>query len=778
MKKCLFSALSFSLLLGSATAQQKELYHKVRWHVDPAAQQAFTATYGTDHFHGGKHGLETEMSESEIARIKADGYTYTVLQEDMERFYAERLAAKSGGSTRDNCNPEPYNDPAGFNTGGMGGYLTYAQILQELDDMAAQYPNIFKGRAQIGSFVTHQNRPLYWVKISDNASADENEPRLLYSAHIHAREAISGMQLLYFMWYILENYATDPEIKYLVDNAELYFIPVLNPDGVIRNETQSPGGGGMHRKNMRSVGTSNPGVDLNRNFGVQWNTTGVSANTNDDTYPGPSAFSEPETQALKWFAEQYDFAASFTHHSYSNLLLYPYGYANVLTPDDAYFAAFTEEMVSVNNFSNIRSVDLYPASGDTDDWLYDVTPDKPKVLALTPESGGSDDGFWPAQNRILPMCRANLKMNTDLVRLVLKTALAKDRSSRYLPANSGYIAYDFSRYGMQNGNFSVSLTPLGSGIQSTGAAITYTNPVQLQVYNDSIAYTLNSGLPEGTVLKFLLTVNNGTFSKSDTLEKIYGTPLAILDNDASSLSGFTMQGGSWGTTTNTFVSAPSSITDSPNGNYSNNQNKRIVLSTPVDLSASNLQEALLRFWAKWDVEAAYDYVQVEASTDNGVSWTPLCGKYTHAGTADQAEGEPLYDGTQPDWVQEEISLGSYLGQSVTIRFQLVTDPGVVGDGFYFDDLEILTISSDTSSNNTSLQSVATNTLQLFPNPAETQVTVKGITPGSDLSLLSTTGQVLQYVPNAGDVYTLSLEALRPGLYFIRTGGHTLRFLKK
>jgi len=778
MKKSLFSALAFSLLFGTATAQQKELYHKVRWHVDPAAQPSFAAKYGADHYHTGKDGLVTEMSESEIARIKAEGHTCTVLQEDMERFYATRLAAKSSGGEGDNCAPLQYSDPAGFNLGNMGGYLTYAEILQELDDMAAQYPAIFKGKAQVGSFVTHQNRPLYWVKISDNAQADENEPRLLYSAHIHAREAVSGMQLLYFMWHILENYAADPEIKYIVDNAELYFIPVLNPDGVIRNETLSPGGGGMHRKNMRNVGTSNPGVDLNRNFGVQWGTTGVSANTNDDTYPGPSAFSEPETQALKWFAEQYDFAASFTHHSYSNLLLYPYGYANVQTPDDAYFAAFTEEMVSVNHFSNIQSVDLYPASGDSDDWLYDVTPDKPRVLALTPETGGDDDGFWPAQNRILPICRANLKMNTDLPRLVLKTALAKDRSSRYLSSVSGHIRYDFSRYGMQNGNFDVSLTPLGSGIQSTGAPVTYINPAQLQVYSDSIAYTLNSGLPEGSVLKFLLTVNNGTFSKSDTLEKIYGTAVAILDNDASSLSGFTMQGGSWNITTNTFVSAPSSITDSPNGNYSNNQNKRIVLSAPVDLSAPNLQEALLRFQAKWDIEAGYDYTQAEASTDNGVSWTPLCGKYTHPGTADQAEGEPLYDGTQADWVQEEISLNGYLGQSINIRFQLVTDPGVTGDGFYFDDLEVLTISRDTGSNNTGLQNLAGSSLHLFPNPAETEVTVKGMTPGGDLLLLSATGQVLQHIQNTSDVYTLSLGTLRPGLYFIHTDNQTLRFLKK
>lgn len=781
MKKQLFAVFGFTLILSTAAAQQRLLYHKIRWDVPPASQQAFAAKYGLDHYSSGKNGLTAELNEEEIAQIQNDGYKGTIVQEDMESFYAERLARKSGSERSGDCTPAVYNDPAGFNTGSIGGYLTYAEILQELDDMAAQYPSIFKGRTQVGSFLTHQNRPLYWVKISDNASVDENEPRLLYTAHIHAREAITSMQLLYFMWYMLENYASDPEIKYIIDNSELYFIPVLNPDGVIRNETQSPGGGGMHRKNMRNVGSTNPGVDLNRNFDIQWNTTGVSANTNNDTYPGPSAASEPETQACKWFAEQYDFNASLIHHSYSNLLLYPYGYANVQTPDDAFFAAFTEEMVSENHFINMQSVDLYPASGGSDDWLYDPTPSKPKVLALTPESGSSTDGFWPAQNRILPMCRANLKMNIDMVRLLLKSATVKDRSKRYLDAGTGYIAYDFSRFGMQNGNFTVSLSPLGSGIQSTGAAITYTNPVQLQTFTDSIAYTLSSGLPEGSLLRFILSVDNGIFNRSDTLEKIYGQPHTVFSNDASVLNDFTAQGGSWGITTSTFVSPASSITDSPNGNYGNNQNKRLTLNTPVQLDTGSIQEAVLSFYAKWDIEAGYDYTQVEASTDNGVSWTALCGKYTHPGSADQAEGEPLYDGTQAEWVKEEISLNSYIGQSVNIRFQFRSDGGVVGDGFYFDDLEVsvLSLSSDTGgNNNTGLQAALLNQVYMFPNPAEDMVTLKGLQAGSPVRLLNAPGQVLFSDKSKGDTYVLPLHSLRPGLYFVQAGSETLRLVKK
>jgi len=112
---------------------------------------------------------------------------------------------------------------------------------------------------------------------------------------------------IYYMWYLLENYASNDEIKYLVDETEMYFVPLLNPDGYIYNQTTDPNGGGMWRKNRRPNSDGTFGVDLNRNYSHGWGTTGISWNTSDDTYPGTSAFSEPETQAMKVFCEQHDF---------------------------------------------------------------------------------------------------------------------------------------------------------------------------------------------------------------------------------------------------------------------------------------------------------------------------------------------------------------------------------------------------------------------------------------------------------------------------------------
>ena len=96
----------------------------------------------------------------------------------------------------------------------------------------------------------------------------------------------------------------------------MFFVPCLNPDGYIYNEEEDPNGGGMWRKNRRDHPNSNNfGVDLNRNYSYGWGTTGISFTTNSDVYGGTGAFSEPETQALRWLVENYDFETACNAHS-------------------------------------------------------------------------------------------------------------------------------------------------------------------------------------------------------------------------------------------------------------------------------------------------------------------------------------------------------------------------------------------------------------------------------------------------------------------------------
>ncbi len=235
------------------------------------------------------HGIRKEntffigdFSEQDVAILANSAFDYEVVIEDVKAYYASinLMAAKKNT----NCDPAAGGTPlpetpVNFEVNSSyAGFYKYQDMLDALDSMAAQYPSLITARSAIPSGQTHEGRDVFYVKISDNASMtdDATEPNVLYSSIHHAREPMSMSETIFYMWYLLENYASDPEIQYIVDNTEMYFVPCINPDGYVHNEANDPTGFGMHRKNKAPVGTSNPGVDLNRNYSYGWNTTGVS----------------------------------------------------------------------------------------------------------------------------------------------------------------------------------------------------------------------------------------------------------------------------------------------------------------------------------------------------------------------------------------------------------------------------------------------------------------------------------------------------------------------
>jgi hypothetical protein len=264
--------------------------------------------------------LTTELSESELKRVQTAGFQTEVLIADLQQWYREQAqdpSAAPRSSGCDNLTPS-YPTPANYTYGTMGGYHTYQQMLDVLDDMAAKFPNLITTKKPVSdTIVTWEGRPLWYVKISDNANVDEDETEVLYTALHHAREPNSASQLLFYMWHLLENYTIDPEIQYIVNNEELYFIPCINPDGYVWNETTNPDGGGFWRKNRRVNGDTTFGVDLNRNYGYFWgnDNVGSSPNSNFETYRGPGPFSEPETRTVRDFCRAHDFVFALNYHT-------------------------------------------------------------------------------------------------------------------------------------------------------------------------------------------------------------------------------------------------------------------------------------------------------------------------------------------------------------------------------------------------------------------------------------------------------------------------------
>ena len=189
----------------------------------------------------------------------------------------------------------------------MGGYYTFNEIVQNLDELHQDYPNLVAEKISIGQ--TLEGRDIWALKMSDNPNIDEDEAEVLYTGLHHAREPMSYMNLFYYMNWLVENYDTDQMAKDILDNRELWFVPAINPDGLIYNQQIAPNGGGMQRKNARETCNGGvDGVDLNRNYSFMWglDNQGSSPDGCDETYRGTGPFSEPETAAIEAFIEDHD----------------------------------------------------------------------------------------------------------------------------------------------------------------------------------------------------------------------------------------------------------------------------------------------------------------------------------------------------------------------------------------------------------------------------------------------------------------------------------------
>ncbi|MDP3557621.1 MAG: M14 family zinc carboxypeptidase [Bacteroidota bacterium] len=779
IKKIILSVL---VLFCLTTINSQTLkYHKVLMQGDESlAKKLLQLGITIDHSDVQDGGIAAEISDYELQTLKANGVKHKILIYDLANFYEARNKADVAERSMpiNTCNAPNIIKPTNFHLGTMGGYFTWNEMKQILDSMVLLYPNLITVKQPL-SFQSIEGKDIYFVKISDNPNIDEPEPEVLYSSLHHAREAASLSQLIFYMWYLLENYATNPDIKATLDNTELYFVPCVNPDGYVYNQTTNPNGGGMWRKNRRDNLNSTFGVDLNRNYGDHWgfDNTGSSPNSSSDTYRGASAFSEPETQAMRDFCNSRQFVTALNAHTYSNLLIYPWGYLpSLYTPDSAVFVNWSVLLTEDSRFlygTGDQTVN-YVVNGDSDDWMYGEQTTKPKILAMTPEAGSATDGFWPASSRILDICKTTFTQNYNLAKLAGKYAIARDAQDKFLSGN-GYIKYNLQRLGLQAGTFTVSISPVGTDISAVGVPKIYSTLVQNQTILDSISFILNTGLVSGQIIKYAIAVNNGAFTRLDTVSKIYGSPITLIyDNGSSTATNYTTSG-TWGLSTTKFVSPPNSITDSPNGNYSGNQTKSITLKNPAVLT--NAVYAHLQYYTRFELEKNGDKTQIFITTNNGVTWTPLCGKYE---TSPVSFGgtNPIYDGFQDAFVKEDIDLSLYIGQTIKLRFLFNTDFSVNKDGFYFDDLWIRVIASSATSLNQNI--LVGENIILSPNPSKGLFNLSnpnGIVV--DVAIFNSLGQLVFQKNNENSLNsTIDIENQSAGIYFVKIRANGEEIIKK
>ena len=241
----------------------------------------------------------------------------------------------------------------------------------------------------------------------------------------HAREWISVEVPFLFGKYLLDNYGLDPQVRALVDAAEIWIVPIVNPDGLEYS---------IHvyrywRKNRRANADGTFGVDINRNYGYAWgaDNEGSSGYPGSDIYRGTGPFSEPETAAVRtlFASAGIDFRALISFHSYGQYILYPWGYTAAPAPDDAALgtvaAAMAGLMAGVQGTAYTygqASQALYLTNGDTVDWAYSLRG-APAFTVELPPVDIDHGGFFNDEAAIGAVFEENLPAMLYLARYAL-----------------------------------------------------------------------------------------------------------------------------------------------------------------------------------------------------------------------------------------------------------------------------------------------------------------------------------------------------------------------
>jgi murein tripeptide amidase MpaA len=261
-------------------------------------------------------------------------------------------------------NPDPFFDT----------YRTFAEINDYCKNLTIAYPNVFQ-LVQLNN--TYEGRPIIVVKAT-NGGAFGTKPVLFYEGGIHAREWIGHATMTYILGKLSN--ASDPDVQFLLDTYEFHVVPIVNGDGYVYTWTTD--------RNWRKTRKPNPGspcigTDPNRNWDDHWCEVGASRLPCSDSYCGSNPFSEVEVltmanhisatnakQGVKLFVDW---------HAYGQLWMAPWGCCKDIPPDGAEqeavgmtaLQAIKDTTGYIYQYGTIYNI-IYPASGSSADWGYDV----------------------------------------------------------------------------------------------------------------------------------------------------------------------------------------------------------------------------------------------------------------------------------------------------------------------------------------------------------------------------------------------------------------------
>jgi carboxypeptidase T len=303
----------------------------------------------------------------------------------------------------------------------IAAYHSAETLEDDLRQLAESQPEIAELR-EIGRSL--EERPIWALRIGERRAT---EHKLLFMGCHHAREWVS-VEVPYLLAEHLVKNAGQAPVRDWLQRGEIWVAPMVNPDGHEFSRTRDR----LWRKNRRQNADGSIGVDPNRNYGYMWGTRNDDISSqvpSDDTYVGPRAFSEPETRAVRNLVARELFSGVLTYHSYSQLILYPWGYTEQAVPDASDRATMTklaERMqqlmrnVHGSTYRPLQSSQLYgiPVVGDTTDWTYGEYAIPSFTIELRPDSPQAG-GFILPPEQIQPTFEENLPAALEFIDHIL-----------------------------------------------------------------------------------------------------------------------------------------------------------------------------------------------------------------------------------------------------------------------------------------------------------------------------------------------------------------------
>ncbi len=238
-------------------------------------------------------------------------------------------------------------------------FTTYQQMVDQMEQAGLDHPGMLR-LDTLGYSV--QGRMILGAKISDNPDQEENEPEFRIIACHHGNEYMSVEVALLMLAHLTDNYGSDPQATHLVDDLEIWIIPMMNPDG-------------------RTAGTryNANGVDLNRDYGYMWD------------YLTPGIFSQPETKAIREHGLRNNFSISLSFHTSGDIMNHVWNYKDFPVADSAFVVDISEEYGSYNGYWVVEGYNWYQTHGDCNDWSYGSRSD---IDATIETSNSNIPGVW------------------------------------------------------------------------------------------------------------------------------------------------------------------------------------------------------------------------------------------------------------------------------------------------------------------------------------------------------------------------------------------------